>query len=39
MVKKLSVNYKKSDLDKFEKIITNKKTDLHKEDYNIKEAI
>ena len=39
MEKKLSTNYKKSDLDKFEKIITNKKTDLYKEEYNIKEAI
>ncbi len=39
MEKKIITNYKKSDLDKFEKIITNKKTDLYKEEYNIKEAI
>ena len=39
MEKKPSVSYKKSDLDKFEKIITNKKTDLQYKDYDIKEAI
>jgi len=31
MEKKIITNYKKYDIDKFEKIITNKKTDLYKE--------
>ena len=39
MEKKLSVSYKKSDLDQFDKIITNKQTDQKVKEYSIKEAI
>ena len=39
MEKKLSVSYKKSDLDQFDKIITNKQTDQKVIEYSIKEAI
>ena len=39
MEKKLGVIYKKSDLDQFDKIITNKQTDQKVKEYSIKEAI
>ena len=39
MEKKLGVIYKKSDLDQFDKIITNKQTDQKIKEYSIKEAI
>ena len=35
----MSESYKKSDLDQFDKIIANKKTDLKKDEYSIKDAI
>ena len=35
----MSENYKKSDLDQFDKIIANKKTDLKNDEYSIKDAI
>ena len=38
MKKTPTTNYKKSDLDKFDDIIQNKKKEI-KEDYSIKEAI
>ena len=35
----MSESYKKSDLDQFDKIIANKKTDLKKDEYSIKDSI